>query len=463
MIHPTGDKMATKTMMYAIVAVAILAVASVGAYVVFFSDEPSKPNGFIVDYGSFDTEWNGITYQEGDNPLSILQAAYDDEVVVVDGIVTKIGDTENEENGRTWAFWRFQKDAWKMHTGAPEEGHMRGATAIAWAYTTDGEIPAKPVDSTGKLIYGWTYGPEKSSSPSRIISLMPSGTEIINAVGGVEKIIGVDKYSNFPNSVLERSAEDYGGDDKIAIVADYYNSPSTESLIRYNPDLVIGEEVNTDLVLKLRQLGVNAIALDSGIDIDSIFTNIHIVGVVLGNDDQKNEVISEIQGGIDKVIERVKSLDAESKTVLSCPSVFGYYLSGPSTFIGSMLNLLGVKNVLSEGSWVEANVESIITSGVEIMIFATMEYDYDMPIEDRHAELLKNLPEVWIDLNVPLYLLCESATDTLLRPGPRIAQALELLAIIIFDDYNDAEIDNFTIGPEYESLLDFTQDLGFND
>ena len=129
-----------------------------------------------------------------------------------------------------------------------------------WAFTAKDGVPMPAVDATATSIYGY-------AEPKRIVSLSPVCTETLNSVGGIQKVVGTDSYSNYPEYIDEGHKNG-----KVAVVGTY-TDPSYEAVMNVSPDLVLCDaSTYNDVQIAgiLRASNVNAVVLYNGEDLDTV-------------------------------------------------------------------------------------------------------------------------------------------------------------------------------------------------
>jgi iron complex transport system substrate-binding protein len=277
------------------------------------------------------------------------------------------------------------------------------------------------------------------AKPERIVSLSPSNTEILFAVGAGDKVVGITDYCNYPTELETRIRTD-----EITKVGGYWN-PSIETIVSLNPDLVLVStaqctiktnncktncnrrcELTTKVAKKLKSLGLNVLTL-SPHSIDDILSNILLVGKATGNSAQATDFVGMMKQRIDLII---------TKSVSNKPRVYFEVWNDPyisvnsGTWIGNLISLAGGINIFGEAvsEWPIIQSEDIIQRNPDIVVFPVI------PGVARFwgsFEAVKNRPgwkKVSAVRNGSLY---EVSRDCISRPGPRLVESLELLAEII--------------------------------
>lgn len=254
--------------------------------------------------------------------------------------------------------------------------------------------------------------------PKRIISLSPSITEIIYALGGFDRIVGVSQYTDYPP--VASSLPSVGG----------WINPSMEAILKLKPDLVIILEDQRKIFGdKLTRLGVNLLSVDSNPSIDHITQSIIQIGNAIG----KNDRAAELKHEIDAEIRKIKSITrgvADKKVLCVIGKDPGtlddIYVIGNSSYINEIITLAGGKNVIENKRL-----------SVKISKEAILSLDPDIIIEVNHDRSLKkeDILKVWksndeiraVKIN-QVYII---SSTNLLHPSQRVLASLkELLSII---------------------------------
>ncbi|MDB5930451.1 MAG: periplasmic binding protein [Polaromonas sp.] len=247
-----------------------------------------------------------------------------------------------------------------------------------------------------------------AQSPQRIVSLLPSLTESVCALGECQRLVGVDRYSNFPASV--RSLPVVGGG----------LDPNIEAILALKPDVVL-LAVSSRASQRLESLGVKVVALEPKRHAD--------VQRVLQRIGQLLE-IPQAQGAdrlwriIDaSVSAAAQSLPPEAKNTRVYFEVSrGPYAAGESSFIGETLTRLGVKNVVPAalGPFPRLNPEFVVRANPDLIMAG-----------NRSMLAMASYPGWGSIKAVKEQRICSFApeeSDVLVRPGPRMAEAARIMA-----------------------------------
>jgi len=274
------------------------------------------------------------------------------------------------------------------------------------------------------LIDDFGYKTTIHGIPQRIISLAPSNTEILFALGLGDKVVGVTDYCNYPAEA-----------EKINKVGGY-STVNTEKVIAANPDLIIASFGNTaEAATQLRGMGFTVIALNPETFHD-VIEDIRIVGRATGTETRANEVADSMQEQINAITE--KSGDVKNRP--SVAHIVWYdpiWVSGNHTFQNEMFEMAGGENAFPDiEGWAIVSLEKFITKNPDILIVNTgsgmgesgkdIIYDHIM-----NEARFQNLDAV---KNKRVYLVDSDIID---RGGPRLIDALEITASCIHPEiYN---------------------------
>ncbi len=257
--------------------------------------------------------------------------------------------------------------------------------------------------------------------PQRIVSLAPSNTEILFALGLGDEVVGVSDFCDYPEELLDRI--DAG---EIQRVGSEWPGFSLETIVSLVPDVAfaIGETV-PDYVDDLEGLGI-PVAMLQPQDIAGILGDIELVGEITGKEEEAEELVDEMH-------EHMVSICATTATAAARPTIF-YELdatnpalpwtAGSGTFIDILITLAAGENIASgvEG-WTTFSLEEILSCDPDMIILG--DYPWVSPEDVLAREGWETLSAVQ---NEAIYGI---DVDQVSRPGPRIFDGLEQLAEII--------------------------------
>jgi iron complex transport system substrate-binding protein len=273
--------------------------------------------------------------------------------------------------------------------------------------------------------------------PKRIVSLSPSSTEILFAVGAGPKVVGVTDYCNYPPE-LEAQIEA----DEITRISGYWDS-SIKTIVKLKPDLVLvstarctvktnerkvnfkrKRDITTQIAAQLRSLGLNVLALNPH-SVNDVFDNILSVGRASGNAVAASNLVEKLR-------QRIENVAKKSRKISHRPKVYfevwkdPYMSVSSGTWIGDLINLAGGTNIFGEAvsEWLIISPEDIIQRNPDIIVFPVIP---GVPRFWGSFEDVKKRPG-WKSVNaVRSGSLYEVPRDFISRPGPRLVEALEIL------------------------------------
>ncbi len=244
-----------------------------------------------------------------------------------------------------------------------------------------------------------------NASPGRIVSLLPSLTETVCALGQCQRLVGVDRFSNWPVSVL--SLPQLGGLDDAPI----------EAIVALKPDVVL-LAASARVVARLESLGIKVLALEpkNFADLQRV---LHQLGALLDVPDA-----DRVWRGIDAaMLAAVASVPVRARGTRVYFEVSREpYAAGASSFIGEMLTVLGLGNIVPAelGPFPQLNPEFVVRANPDLII-----------IGDGSAQGLVQRPG-WAGMRAlreqRICAFRPEQADMLVRPGPRMAQAAQLIA-----------------------------------
>lgn len=291
---------------------------------------------------------------------------------------------------------------------------LAGMTACAPANEAAGPTPEVLTDGLGREV-------SLARTPERIISLAPSITETLYAVGAGRQLIGRDEFSNYPAEAQELPS--VGGS-----MGDY----NLELIVSLKPDLVLAAEINTpEQVKALEDLGITVYYFSNPTDIEGVYGLLTTTGDLTGHSEEAAALVESLK-------ERVAAAEAKADKAFSTPKVF-YELdgsdpakpwtAGSGTFIDLLIQMAGGENVAStmEGSWGQFSQEALIMADPDFILLGDAAYG-------TTAEQVAARPG-WESIKaVQTGQVLPFDDDTVSRPGPRLVDALEKLVDLLHPD-----------------------------
>ena len=253
-----------------------------------------------------------------------------------------------------------------------------------------------------------------TETPERIVSLIPSNTEILFALGLGEYVVGVNDSDNYPPEV--ESIQKIGGIE--------YN---LEMIISLQPDLVLAHESGMyglgDGVAQLEAAGIPVFVVKNAVNFEETYETIEQIGLLTNRLAEAKKVNENIQMELEKLQQKVKDVEPKSVFVVvgAQPEI---YAAGKGTYMDEMLNFLNIKNEVTEPDWPAYSAEDFVASDADV-ILTTYEPD---------VEAIKSNPLFATMKAVQSNQLILVDGDTTSRQGPRLAEGVESIAKAVYPE-----------------------------
>ncbi|ECO1693651.1 ABC transporter substrate-binding protein, partial [Listeria monocytogenes] len=259
----------------------------------------------------------------------------------------------------------------------------------------------------------------KEHSYKRIVSLMPSNTEILYELGLGKDVVGVSTVDDYPKDVKKGKEQ--------------FNTMNLnkEALLKVKPDLILAHEsqkgTSKKVLDSLEKNGVKVVYVKDAQSLDQTYETFKQIGKVTGREHEANELIDETKHNVEKVIKSVPRHHMSQSVFMEVSSKPEIYTAGKHTFFDDMLAQLDAKNSFSniEG-WKPVDKESIIKKNPDILISTEglSKSDYYKVIKKRDGfrqiKAVKNGRVETVN------------GDEISRPGPRIDEGLKQLRDAIY-------------------------------
>ncbi len=252
-----------------------------------------------------------------------------------------------------------------------------------------------------------SYAADTTKPAQRIISLLPSLTETVCALGACNRLVGVDRYSNWPQSIAQLPRMGGGID------------PNIESIVALKPDLVLMAG-SARGVERLKSLGLAVLTLEPKNYADVQMT-LGVVAKALGVPAKDSDrVWRDINAQVDEISKSVPQYAKAQRVYFEVsPVPFG---AGESSFIGETLQRLGAKNILpaAMGLFPQVSPEFVVRAQPDIIMVG------DSNLSDMQAR------PGWTNLIAMrtgrVCTFTPKESDVLVRPGPRMVEAARLMS-----------------------------------
>jgi iron complex transport system substrate-binding protein len=263
------------------------------------------------------------------------------------------------------------------------------------------------------IVFVWgTFAAAYAAAPRRVVSLAPSVTETLFALGFGSRLVGVTTYCDYPDEAR-----------KLPTIGGFMN-PSLETIVAKRPDIVIGVVSATDPVKarEMERLGlrVNLISLAS---VKEIFAAIKSIAALMGNSEAGDQMVARITEQMERVRKRIAP--APRRSVLLAVGLRPLVAVGGKNSIDELITLAGGENIAGNAAqpWLNLPDEYVVAKAPQIIIEAGM--GSERGPSGKSWSDLTSIPAVR-DRRVYSY-----QSDKILRPGPRIGEGLEEIARLV--------------------------------
>jgi iron complex transport system substrate-binding protein len=253
----------------------------------------------------------------------------------------------------------------------------------------------------------------------RIVSLAPSNTEILFAVGAGEQVVGRDSYSDYPAEA--QTVTDIGGG---------FGDLNFETIVSLKPDLVLASSLSTEAQIEtLEKLGITVFALSNPTDFEGMYDNLRITAKLSGHEAKTEALIGELET-------RVTAIQKKMAATQARPLVFyeldgsepdAPWTAGGGTFISTLIEMAGGQNLGDKlaGEWVQISAEELITQNPDVIILG--DYTWGGVTPDQVATRA-GWDSIAAVINDKVYTFDDNLVS---RPGPRLVDGLESMAVLL--------------------------------
>lgn len=247
--------------------------------------------------------------------------------------------------------------------------------------------------------------------PARVVSLSPTATEMLFAIGAGEQVIAAEENSNYPP---EAPATDLSGFE-----------PNVEAIAEYEPDLVVASNDPGDLEDSIEALGIPFLLQPAAATLDDTYAQLRELGVATGHEDEALDVIDSMLKEIDDIRSSLPTFDEPPTYFHELDDT--YYTATSKTFIGTIYGALGIRNIADKADkdatgYPQLSAEYIIDADPDLIFLA------DTKCCGQSAETVARRPG-WDQITaVRNGNVVELDDDIASRWGPRVVDFLRTAA-----------------------------------
>ena len=251
----------------------------------------------------------------------------------------------------------------------------------------------------------------------RIVSLAPSNTEILFAIGAGDQVIGRDQLSDYPEAAKN-----------ITDIGPTFAALNTELIVSLQPDLVLSAEINpAEQVKQLEDLGLKVYYLKNPLTLEEMYGNLEIVAQLTGHEAETATLIESLKARVAAVDEKIAPISSRFNVFyeLDATDPAKPFTAGKGTFIDQLIERAGGYNIASDlEGYPQMSLEQVVAADPAFIILGDARYGIS-PESVAQRPGWENLSAVKNGNVLPFN------DDLVSRPGPRLVDALEELAKLL--------------------------------
>lgn len=247
----------------------------------------------------------------------------------------------------------------------------------------------------------------------RVVVLTAGECEIIYALGGGDKVVARGEYCDHPAEAAD-----------AALVRSGYNT-NVEEIIAFSPDLVItnGMDQSKEIIDSLEIAGLKVLESVNS-DIESVYTSIRNIGVMLGLDENAESLIASMQSRFAAVSADKDALSGKTVYFEVSPLEWGLWTAGKGTFMDEAASLVGLTNAFADvDGWAAVSEEQVLERNPDYIVTITMYYG-EGPTPEEEIAARPGWGSVTAVKNGAILNLWD---NELSRPSPRLCDGCEML------------------------------------
>ncbi|MDO8672789.1 MAG: ABC transporter substrate-binding protein [Dehalococcoidia bacterium] len=245
-------------------------------------------------------------------------------------------------------------------------------------------------------------------APETIVSLAPSNTEILYALGLGNKLVAVDDYSDYPAEAATKQ--------KVG-----YSKPNIETLVALSPDIIFAATIQAKLVVpELEKRGLTVFVLQPG-SLEAVLDGILTVGRIMDKSKEADAVTAQLRKRVNEITAKTASARGKPRVFFELTGTLS--TAGPGTFVDDLITKAGGTNIAADAKtdWPQLGQEALIARDPEVIILADHGFG-------ETPDKVKARPG-WSGISaVKTGRIIGFDPNLTNRPGPRVVDGLELMA-----------------------------------
>ncbi|HHX87415.1 MAG TPA: ABC transporter substrate-binding protein [Firmicutes bacterium] len=248
--------------------------------------------------------------------------------------------------------------------------------------------------------------------PEKIISLMPSKTEKLFALGLGDKVVGVTDLCNYPEELAEKD---------IARVGDAFNL-SLEIIVALEPDLIVANWLPEGMGEQLNSLGIPVFLTAPG-GVEDTLDSILRLGRLTGRPQVAEKLVSELRRQINEITAATEQIGPSQRPKVLCLLDDSLFVAGKDTLQDELITMAGGINVVEESGWVELSEEALLVLDPDVIL-------YTFP----GGEKVLTKPEWQVLSSIQQGRVYKLDEDLCSRTGPRLVEGLQQVNNLLYNN-----------------------------
>ncbi|WP_456279381.1 ABC transporter substrate-binding protein [Bacillus sp. AK128] len=256
--------------------------------------------------------------------------------------------------------------------------------------------------------------------PEKIVSLIPSNTEIVYALGMGDAVVGVSDFDNYPEEVTAK--EKIGGME--------FN---VEKVISLQPDLVLAHGSSAfsseSGLEQLRSAGITVVVVPDATSFETTYGTINMIGQITGTTDKAEEIVEGMKSKLAEIKEKASAITEKATVWVEVSGAPEIYTTGTGTFMHEMLVAINANNAAGDQEgWVMLTEEEIVALNPDVVVTTYGSYDPNATANVLAREAWSEVPAIQNERVHDIH------SDLVSRPGPRLIEGVEELAKAVYPE-----------------------------
>jgi len=256
--------------------------------------------------------------------------------------------------------------------------------------------------------------------PEKIVSLIPSNTEIAFALGLDKEVVGVSDFDNYPESATKK--EKVGGQEI-----------NLEKIISLKPDLVLAHASSAHNskagLQQLKDAGITVLVVNDAQNFDQVYDSIDMIGKATGETAKADEIITGMKAKLAEIKAKAAGIKEKKKVFVEVSPAPEIYTPGKNTFMDQMLSVINAENIANDQEgWIKIDQEAMIKRNPDVIVTT-----YGYYVKNPAEQVLSR--KGWETVNaVKNKQVVDVNSDRVTRSGPRIIEGVEDLAKAVYPE-----------------------------